>query len=182
MSHKIAGKKWCSKALLTAAALAVLAPSQPALARSAPLSQEDLLDRIQVEDMMTEYYALLTENVRHDIGDYFTEDAVLQVNTARFEGREAIRGLYTTETDPRILKDSTYHITLSNPRIEINGNTARMRTVWTGYINDNVYTAPRLVEQGTEETTFEKQDGVWMITSRTIINQGGMPTFVTGEL
>jgi len=63
----------------------------------------------------------------------------------------------------------------------VTGNTATMKLIWTGYLNDNKYTAPRLVEQGTEEDELVKQNGIWMIKSRKIVNQGGRPTWTTGQ-
>ena len=167
--------------LLGAFVCAALALTSPASARTVMTTQETLLDRIQIEDMMVEYYSLLTEHVRHNISDYFTEDAVLDANGARFEGRAAIQRLYDNGTDTRIQRGNTYNMVYANPRIVVTGRTAVMDAIWTGYLSDNVYTAPRLVEQGTERTTFVKQNGMWMITSRTIVNKGGKPTWTTGE-
>lgn len=161
-------------------ALAFVVP-ETARARVPEAGQETLLDRVRIEDMMVEYYTLLTEHVRHDIGDYFTENAVLDANGARFEGRAAIQYLYDNGTDTRVQPGNTYNVILANPRIVVTGDTAVMDAVWTGYLSDNEYTAPRLIEQGTEHTTFVRQGGRWMISSRKIVNQGGMPTWTTGE-
>lgn len=173
MGNRIAGMALC--------VFAALAIASPSAARTAPVTQANLLDRIRIEDMMVEYYSLLTEHVRHNIGDYFTEDAVLDANGARFEGREAIQHLYDNGSDTRVQDGNTYNMIYANPRIVVTGDTAVMDAIWTGYLSDNEYTAPRLVEQGTEHTTFVKQSGVWMITGRTIVNQGGKPTWTTGE-
>ena len=64
MKTKIAGPLL---GLIASVALAV-----PGQARTPAVTQEHLLDRIQIEDMMVEYYTVLTEHVRHDIGAYFT--------------------------------------------------------------------------------------------------------------
>ena len=165
-------------ALATAFALAAL--SQQAEARTPPVTQATLLDRIQIEDMMIEYYSVLTQHVRHDIGEYFVDDAVLVANGHEIKGRAAIQHLYDTGTDPRVQKDNVYNMLFSNPRIVVNGNIATMDSIWTGYLSDNQYTAPRLVEQGTEHSTFVTRDGIWKITRRELVNQGGMPTFDLG--
>ena len=81
----------------------------------------------------------------------------------RLEGRAAIQHFYDNGTDTRIQPSNTYNMLFSNPRIVVTGDTAVMDVIWTGYLSDNKYTAPRLVEQGTEHTTFVKQDGRWMI-------------------
>lgn len=153
-----------------------LIAAAPAAARTAPVTAANLLDRVQIEDMMVEYYSLLTEHKRHDIGDYFVEDAVLDANGFRLEGRAAIQSFYDNGTDNRVQSGNTYIMQFSNPRIVVAGDTATMDVIWTGYLSDNQYTAPRLVEQGTEHTTFVKRNGVWMITGRNIVNKGGMPT------
>lgn len=166
--------------ILVALAMAASALAGPLAARTAPVSPANLLDRIQIEDMMVEYYTVLTEHVRHDIGEYFTDDAVLDANGFKLEGRAAIQHFYDNGTDTRIQPANTYNMLFSNPRIVVTGDTAVMDVIWTGYLSDNQYTAPRLVEQGTEHTTFVKQGGRWMITNRTLVNKGGMPT-VLGE-
>ena len=164
-----------------ASVLGVLAAlAAPAAARTPPVTQDTLLDRVQIEDMMVEYYTVLTQHVRHDIGEYFIDDAVLDANGFRLEGRAAIQHFYDSGTDTRIQPSNTYNMLYSNPRIAVTGDKAVMDVIWTGYLSDNKYTAPRLVEQGTEHTTFVKQGGTWMISSRTLVNTGGMPT-VLGE-
>ncbi|MBL8551966.1 MAG: nuclear transport factor 2 family protein [Hyphomonadaceae bacterium] len=162
--------------MLVLACAALLLPlSAPAYARSAPVTREQLLDRIQIEDMMTEYYSLLNGYSVHDVAEYFTENAVFIANGARIEGRAAIQNLYSSGGDPRVVEGNKYTMILSNPRISVRGATATMDCIWTGYLLENVYTAPRLVEQGTEHTEFTKRNGVWMITSRTITHLGGNP-------
>lgn len=171
-------KKMIAGALLGAIAAASL--TAPAAARAPAVSQQSLLDRIQVEDMMVEYYTILTNHVRHNIGDYFTEEAFLDVNGFRLEGRAAIQHFYDNGTDNRIQPSNTYFMQFSNPRVVVTGDKAVLDVVWTGYLSDNQYSAPRLVEQGTEQSTFTKQNGTWMITGRKLVNTGGMPT-VIGE-
>ncbi len=167
---------------LLLAALAVLAaPAAPAAARSAPVTQANMLDRIQIEDMMVEYYTLMNEHIRHGMGDYFAENAALDLNGLRIEGRVAIQHLYENGVDTRIQPSSTYYMLNANPRIVVSGDKAVMDSIWTGYLSDNRYTAPRLVEQGTEHTTFVKENGVWLITGRTLVNKGGMPPSISGE-
>jgi len=174
-------KRWTMRGIAMAGAAMLLALAQPASARTAATTQENLLVRIQIEDMMIEYYSVLTQRARHDIGDYYTKDAVLNANGTKIKGRAAIQHLYDTSTDTRILKGNIYNMILANPRITVNGDTATMEAIWTGYLSDNVWSTPRLVEQGTEKTEFVKQNGVWMIKGRVITNQGGMPLFVTGD-
>ena len=102
MKTKIAGPLL---GLIASVALAV-----PAQARTPAVTQEHLLDRIQIEDMMVEYYTVLTEHVRHDIGEYFTDDAVLDANGFKLDGRAAIQHFYDSGTDTRIQPSNTYNM------------------------------------------------------------------------
>ena len=59
-----------------------------------PEAQTALSDRIQIEDMLTRYYFDLSSGKSHDLAQYYTEDAVLDVNGIISEGREKIEELY----------------------------------------------------------------------------------------
>ncbi len=75
-----------------AAALALLAVAAPALAQEGTLvSMKTLLDRIQIEDILTRYYYDLSMGKSHELSDYFTEDAVLDVDGTRCEGAQGDR-------------------------------------------------------------------------------------------
>jgi len=170
---------WKALGLGIAGAL-LAAPFAPALARSAPLTADMLVDRAQIETLITDYYAELG-SAHPDIGQFFTEDGVLETNGSTFVGRAAMRALFANESDTRVQSDNTYNLVLSNPQITVSGNTATARVVWTGYVDDNKYTAPRILEQGIDECTFVKQDGVWMFKLRKVTNHGGRPPWKIGE-
>jgi hypothetical protein len=163
------------RAALWGAAVVLLQPLQSVGAQPRSATPETLLDRIVIEDLMVEYYTKLTAEQRHDIGDIFAEDAVLEANGLVLRGRNAIQRLYDTARDPRIVPGSTYNMLLGNPRITVNGATATMDCIWTGVISDTVGATPRVLEQGSEHSEFVKRDGRWFITRRTIASQGGLP-------
>jgi ketosteroid isomerase-like protein len=145
-------------------------------------TQDTLLDRILIEDLMVDYYTVLTlVEDRHDIGSYFTKDAVLEVNGTVIEGRDAIQKLYDTGRDPRVLPGNTHNMLLNNPRISVDGDTATMDAIWTGVLSNSVTSTPRVLEQGTEHTELVKQDGRWLITKRVIVTQGGLPETWAGN-
>lgn len=141
-------------------------------------TQATLLDRILIEELMVRYYTVLAAEARHDIGAYFTDDAVLEANDLVLEGRDAIQNLYATGKDPRILAGSKYNMLLSNPRIRIDGDTATLDAIWTLFIADNVKSTPRILEQGSEHSELVKRNGRWLITKRVIASHGGMPEFL----
>jgi hypothetical protein len=47
--------------------------------------------------------------------------------------------------------------------------------IWTGVMNDGVGEAPRLYEQGREDTELKKVDGRWLISRRYISSDSGVP-------
>ena len=71
--------RWLSRA---AVALLVLLPiGGPLLAQEhKPVTMATLLDRIQIEDFLTRYYYDLSVGKAHELAEYFTEDAVLDVD------------------------------------------------------------------------------------------------------
>ena len=163
-----------SLAVLGAATLLLQLP-RLAVADALSTTQATLLDRILIEDLMVDYYTILSARDRHDISAFFAEDAVLEANDLVLRGRDAIQNLYDTGKDPRLLAGSVHNMLLGNPRVTIDGDTATLDAIWTLIISDNVKSTPRILEQGSEHTEFVKRNGRWLITKRAIVSQGGMP-------
>jgi hypothetical protein len=168
------------RAIAAAALAALFASSAPAGAQVTPeVTMETLLDRIQIEDLLTRYYYELSNGNAHEMSEYFTEDALLDVDGTVARGRAEIETLYGG--GPR--RDSedgrpSYprgHMLLTNPVIAIDGDTAEAHVIWTGVMNDGVGEAPRLYEQGREDTALEKVDGRWLIARRYISSDSGLP-------
>jgi hypothetical protein len=144
------------------------------LMQNAPAQQvtaDTLLDRIQIEDFLTRYYYDLSEGKAHDLSEYFTEDAV---------GRAEIEALYggpqsEPEDADRIPTYPRGQMLLTNPVIEVNGDTAQAHVIWTGVMNPGVGKAPSLTEQGREDTELVKRDGKWLIKRRYISSDSGLP-------
>jgi hypothetical protein len=142
-----------------------------ALSDNVQTTQAALLDRIQIEDLISNYYWDLSSG-RHRLSEYYVEDAVLDVNGIIYKGHQAIQSAYTPEgpAGPR----GKMHMLLNNPRIRVNGDTATAETVWTGVLSDTVRVAPRLFEQGREYDELVKKDGRWYFTKRVITSDAGL--------
>ena len=78
------------KALTTAVAAFLLLTPLAAPARAQQVTMETLLDRIQIEDLLTRYYYDLSQGKAHELSDYFTEDAMLDVDGTIAHGRAEI--------------------------------------------------------------------------------------------
>ena len=143
------------------------------------VTMETLLDRIQIEDLLVRYYYELTTGDAHDMSEYFTMDALLDVDSTIANGREEIQALYGggSGRDPNADPRPQNHMLLTNPVITIDpdGQRAEAHVVWTGIKNDGVGKPPSLYEQGREDTELVKVNGRWFISKRYISSDSGTP-------
>lgn len=161
-------------ALAAAAACMVVSAAGPAVAQETRTAQEDLLDKIRIQDFLAEYFANFHDKDQ-DFGKYFTEDAVFDGNGIVHEGREAIRALYAGMKEGSFERHGTFHMLMNNPLIEVNGDTATASFIWTGIMNDTAKAPPRMVEQGREYDLLQKgDDGKWRFKKRIVISDSGL--------
>jgi hypothetical protein len=157
-------------AVVAAAALALLPLAVPVLAgEGKPLTMQNLLDRIQIED--------LSMGKAHELSEYFTEDAVLDVDGTVAKGHKEIAKLYQRPegaAEPGAQRRRG-HMLLTNPVITVDGDKATAHVIWTGVMNEGVGKAPSLYEQGREDTDLRKIKGKWLISSRCISSDSGLP-------
>jgi ketosteroid isomerase-like protein len=150
---------------------------KPVLAQQ--VTMETLLDRIQIEDLLTNYYYDLSRSNAHELSEYFTEDALLDVDGTIAKGRAEIGKLYQSpepaSKEPAPAPSRRMHMLLTNPIIKIKGNTATAHVIWTGVMNEGIGKLPQVVEQGREDTELVKQNGKWLIKRRYITADGRMP-------
>ena len=148
-----------------------------------PEAQTALSDRIQIEDMLTRYYFDLSSGKSHDLAQYYTEDAVLDVNGIVSEGREKIEELYAglggggreeAEEAQEAEERGRGHMLLTNPIIDVSGDTATAWVIWTGIANDDLRKPPRFTEQGREYDELVKINDHWYIQKRYITSDSGL--------
>ena len=163
------------KPLLLAGAL--LLPVMGAQVQAQELTMETLLDRIAVEDFLTRYYYELASGESRALSEYFTEDALLDVDGTVAHGHAEIAALYAPQGSTEAATQQTRrgHMLLTNPVIDIKGNTAIAHVIWTGVMNEGVGKAPSLYEQGREDTELKKVNGKWLISKRYISSDSGLP-------
>ena len=134
---------------------------------------ETLLDRIQIEDLLYNYYSLLGRN-GDNYDDFFAEDCVLDVNGKIYNGRASIHSAYEPAAGAMPMHGK-FHMLLNNPRIVVKGDTATADMIWTGIISDAVKAPPRFVEQGREHDELVKKNGRWYFKKRVITSDAGLP-------
>lgn len=139
---------------------------------------QEILDRIVIEDMVVEYYAHLGGGDAGAFDDYFTEDAIFDVNGIVANGRAEIEEIYAGigEDDTSASNGGgQFHMILSNPVIEVDGDTATAQFIWTGIRNEDISAPPEFVEQGREYDRLVKVDGTWKFAHRVVIAESGLP-------
>lgn len=158
-------------------AILLISLTQPVLAQQ--VTMETLLDRIQIEDLLTRYYYDLSRSKAHELSEYFTEDALLDVDGTAARGRAEIAKLYQNPTpnpkEPAPAPGRRMHMLLTNPIITIKGNTATAHVIWTGVVDEGIGKLPQVAEQGREDDELVKQNGKWLIKRRYISTDGRMP-------
>ena len=171
-------------ALVAASALVLLPAAGPVLAQKQiledrPVTMKTLLDRIQIEDFLTRYYYDLSVGKAHALAEYFTEDAVLDVDGVVAKGHEEIAKLYQrpegAEAPAAKAQVRRGNMLLTNPIINVEGNVATAHLIWTGVMNEGVGKPPSLFEQGREYTELKKMKGKWLISRRFISSDSGLP-------
>jgi hypothetical protein len=176
-----------SSTTVTAVAILLLLTLMQACAGDKITIQNPLYDRIQIEDMLARYYFDLSSGKSHDLAQYYTEDAVLDVNGIVSEGRQAIEELYAglggggveeTDVEETDVEETEAggrnHMLLTNPIITVDEDTATAWVIWTGIANDDLKGVPRFLEQGREYDELVKIEDHWYIQHRYITSDSGL--------
>ena len=143
---------------------------------SAP-DQQRLFDRIAIEDLITRYYAHLGAGEPGAFGDFYTENATFDVNGIVATGKQEIEALYgELGQDPDSnTAGGVFHMVLSNPVIDVAGDRATARFLWTGILNPDPKAPPRVTEHGREYDRLVRRDGKWLIEKRVVIADSALP-------
>lgn len=171
-------------ALAAASAFALLSLAGPAMAQKQMLEDREvtmktLLDRIQIQDFLTRYYYDLSVGKAHELAEYFTEDAILDVDGTVAKGHKEIAKLYQRPEGAQAPAAKAQYrrgnMLLTNPIINVEGDVATAHLIWTGVMNEGVGKPPSLFEQGREYTELKKVKGKWLISHRYISSDSGLP-------
>jgi hypothetical protein len=164
------GCQTCVSRTLASLVVAFALAAPPAFADPPSLTLTTLLDRAQIEDMLVDYYEVLSAG-GIDFGSYYTDDAVLDVNGIVAHGKGPIKDLYKTIPESK----GKVHVLLTNPRIVVNGHSATADLIWTEVYSETHLAMPQILEQGREHDELVKRHGRWYLTKRVVTNDGGLP-------
>ena len=147
----------------------------PAFPSEKIVTQETLLDRIQIEDILIRYYVDISKGSGHNLSQYFTEDAVFDVNGMIAKGREAIAKMYGGLDEDNTNLGSRLHMLLNNPIITVDGDNATVWAIWSGVLNADINKPPVMVDQGREYSELVKINGRWYFKKRYITSDSDLP-------
>jgi hypothetical protein len=74
-----------------------------------------------------------------------------------------------------VTSEGVFHMVLSNPVIEVEGDKATATFLWTGISNPDPKAPPKVAEHGREYDKLVKQDGKWLIAKRVVIADSALP-------
>ena len=157
---------WRLGALGVFACLALqLAPA----ARAQEVTAKTLVDRAQVQDLITRYYYNFGRENAQSFQDFYADDAELILGDTHFKGKDGIAKAYShSGGESPISKAYSFNVTISNPLIVVHGDTASSQLTFTEYLIDKQGEAPHIRTQGREYSTFVKANGKWRYKSRQI--------------
>jgi ketosteroid isomerase-like protein len=141
-------------------------------AREGVSKQEELLARVAIEDLLNRYYQQLGSGNPAAFNEFYTDDAVFEVNGVVAEGKEEIEAIYAEAGEDG---SGTFHMVLSNLVVDIEGDTATASMLWTGYDNNDLRGPPTIREQGREYDLLVRQGRNWRIKKRVVVADSGIP-------
>jgi hypothetical protein len=169
---------------LTAAWLGALSVSCLALtvgsgAQAQEVTAETLVDRLQIQDLITRYYNNFGRENAENFADFYAEDAELILGERRFKGRNGIMEAYgrapgqapRPPPPPRF----SFIVAVDNPLIVVHGNTATAQLVYTEYVIEKQGDPVKVITQGKEYSNFVKVDGRWRYKTRLIKSGTELP-------
>ena len=160
------------RALLGALSVSCLALTIGIDARAEEVNAETLVDRLQIQDLITRYYNNFGRENAENFADFYAEDAELILGERHFKGRDGIMQAYgrAPGQPPRPPPPPRYSfiVAVDNPLIVVHGETATAQLVYTEYVIEKQGDEVKVITQGKEYSTFVKVDGRWRYKTRQI--------------
>ncbi len=136
-----------------------------------------LLDKVAITDLLNRYYQNFGGTNPAAFNDFYTDDAVFDVNGIVATGKAEIEQIYAglDEDSEAPTNIGTFHMVISNLVVDVDGDTATAQMLWTGIQNRDVSAPPTFVEQGREYDQLVKQNGKWLLRHRVVVADSGLP-------
>jgi|SRR5665213_343946 len=138
-------------------------------ARTQDITAQTLVDRAQIQDLITRYYYNFGKENPESFPDFYADDAELILGDKHFKGKDGIAKAYARSSAPSpIQKAYSFNVEIGNPLIVVHGRTASSQLTFTEFLIDKQGDAPRVTTQGREYATFAKVNGQWRYKTRQI--------------
>lgn len=148
------------------------------------VTAQTLVDRAQIEDLLTRYYYNFGKS-GDSMGGFYVDDAELILGARSYQGKAAIEGAYGRPPAPAanaatpapaapprpaspIAGAFSFNVLLTNPLIVVQGDTATAQVIFTEILIDKQGDTPHLLAQGREYDWLVKVDGQWRFKKRQI--------------
>ena len=147
-----------------------LALASAAGAQERPMTAQALVDRAQIEDLLTRYYYNLGHGSADSFSAFYAGDAELVLGPNSYKGKDGIEGAYKAAgANAPGRKAFSFNVMLSNPLIVVHGSTATAQLIFTEIIIDTEGAAPRVLTQGREYDNLVRVKGQWRFKKRQIL-------------
>jgi hypothetical protein len=160
------------RALLGALSVTCLALTFATGARAQEVTAATLVDRLQIQDLITRYYNNFGRENAENFADFYAEDAELILGERHFKGRNGIMEAYGRAPGqaPRPPPPPRYSfiVAVDNPLIVVHGETATAQLVYTEYVIEKQGDPVKVITQGKEYSTFVRVAGHWRYKTRQI--------------
>jgi hypothetical protein len=145
------------------------------------VTAETLVDRLQIQDLITRYYNNFGRENAENFADFYAEDAELILGERHFKGRNGIMEAYgrapgQTPRPPPPPRFS-FIVAVDNPLIVVHAkeNAATAQLVFTEYVIEKQGEQAKVITQGKEYSTFVKVAGHWRYKTRLIASGTKLP-------
>ena len=167
------------RVLLCALSVGCLALTIGADAGAEEVNAETLVDRLQIQDLITRYYNNFGRENAENFADFYADDAELILGERHFKGRDGIMQAYGRAPGqaPRPPPPPRYSfiVAVDNPLIVVHGETATAQLVYTEYVIEKQGDPVKVITQGKEYSTFAKVAGHWRYKTRMIRSGTELP-------
>src|SRR5689334_250569 len=158
--------------ILGALGVACLALTMAANAGTEEVNAKTLIDRLQIQDLITRYYNNFGRENAESFADFYAEDAELILGDRHFKGRDGILQAYGKAPGqaprPAPPPRFSFIVTIGNPLIVVHGKSATAQLVFTEHVIEKQGEPVKVITQGKEYGTFTKVDGHWRYKTRQI--------------
>ena len=139
-------------------------------AQGARMTVQSMMDRAQIEDLLTRYYYNFGHASAEAFSAFYADGAELRLGTEVYKGKEGIEGAYNgVPADSPVKKAFSFTVLLTNPLVIVHGETATIQAIFTEVLVDTPGATPHLLTQGREYDKLVKVKGQWKFSSRQIM-------------